>query len=316
VNRHVSRHTSTRDWYLLLSIGAPVPCYGEHPSRHIRVVRNELKRRCGVTIRCIDVLHGKNPIGHYLFRFARYKRNDALAVRLAEAFMFGMSLVHGPMVEDPHGSLILVLPDAMVSDADQIDSNALIKLEKARPPAERTVDFPSSAITNVSCTSSDRHEAGWRVAALTFTNDVLFDATRFLKRSHDNFYVYPGQIREVAFDRDAAPRTASHQSHFEDALHNAFKAIEAVIGDPPKDDRKFFETLTAIGVDPLEEVGYSEKMAITTVIRNMNVARDKRSAHGSTRRRMIRPFELLEFQSCAEAIIWAALEKARGSDLA
>ncbi len=37
---------------------------------------------------------------------------------------------------------------------------------------------------------------------------------------------------------------------------DAFKAIEAVIGDPPRDDRKFFDKLKNIVIDPQEKVGY------------------------------------------------------------
>jgi len=65
----------------------------------------------------------------------------------------------------------------------------------------------------------------------------------------------------------------------------------------------------------LQEVGFDRKTAIATVIRKMNKAREKRSAHGSTPQRTIRPAELLEFQACAEVIVLAGLEKARGTEL-
>jgi hypothetical protein len=127
--------------------------------------------------------------------------------------------------------------------------------------------------------------------------------------------VYPGQIREIAFDRVSSAPTSSHQTHFEDALQNAFKAIEAVMGDPPKNDRKFSDKLVAIGIDPLEQVGYEEKKPISTVIRAMNEARDKKSAHGSTRRRTIGQAELLDFQTCSREVVLAAIEEARVSSV-
>jgi hypothetical protein len=219
------------------------------------------------------------------------------------------------MVEDHHDSLVIRLPDAMVRRASSIQAEDLVELEQSRPTEERSLAFPWTATGPLGSTTPDRHEAAWRIAAVTFNDNALFDATRFLKRSHDNFFVNPGQIREVAYDEGATPRTSSEQTDFEDALHSAFKAVEAVIGDPPKDDRKFFAKLKDIGIDPLEEVGFGEKTAISSVIRRMNVARDRRSAHGSTRQRTICPAELLEFQACAEVVILAALEKARGSRL-
>jgi hypothetical protein len=88
-----------------------------------------------------------------------------------------------------------------------------------------------------------------------------------------------------------------------------------VIGDPPKDDRRFFAKLAELGLDPKEQVGYLEKMPFEGMIRRMNEARDKRSAHGSTRNRTISVSELLEFQNCARTIVVTALEKARGRPL-
>jgi hypothetical protein len=155
----------------------------------------------------------------------------------------------------------------------------------------------------------------WRIAAVTFGDAALFDATRFLHRSYENFSVSPGGISEVLSDPDNPSKTGAVQNNFEDALHSAFKAIEAVIGDPPKDDRRFFAKLAELGLDPKEEAGYLEKMPFERMIRRMNEARDKRSAHGSTRNRRISAAELLDFQTCAETIVVTALEKARGRPL-
>ena len=309
-----NRDDNRRVWYLLLQIGVPGLYRREDSARHIAVVRNEVTQ-LGITIRCLDVKYGPqdNANGRYLFRFSQYKRDDAAATRLAEAFLYGMSLVQGSMVESHHDSLLIPVPHIMLCRARSVQLEDLVALEERRSPDERSLDFPRATISTVSWTTPDRHEAAWRIAASTFNNDALFDATRFLKRSHDNFYVYPGQIVEVSSDTNAVPRTSSHQTDFEDALQNAFKAVEAIIGDPPKDDRRFFEKLKNVGIDPLEEVGYQKREAISIVIRRMNEARDKRSAHGSTRQRTIRPAELLHFQACAQVIILAALENARGA---
>lgn len=153
------------------------------------------------------------------------------------------------------------------------------------------------------------------IAAITFTDEVLFDATGFLHGSHEYFHVYPGGIDEVMADLDTGPITGSAQNRFENALHSAFKAIEAVIGDPAKDDRRFFAALAKIGIDPHEEAGYLDKIPIGRMIRRMSNARDKKSAHGSTRNRRISAAELLDFQACADVIVLSALETARGSPL-
>jgi len=166
----------------------------------------------------------------------------------------------------------------------------------------------------VTKTATAAHEFGWRTAAVTYQNAALFDAARFLQRSYENFYVAPGGISEVKYD-ETPSSTGAAQNNREDALHSAFKAIEAVIGDPPKNDRRFFSTLAKLGIDPAEEAGYLNKTPIHKMIRRMNEARDKCSAHGSTRNRRISAAELLDFQTCANVIVTAAFEKQRGSPL-
>jgi hypothetical protein len=135
---------------------------------------------------------------------------------------------------------------------------------------------------------------------------------RYLRRSYENFYAYPGGISEVLWDPERFPTTGTAQTNFEDALQRAFKAIEANIGDPPKDDRRLLAKLTLHGIDPEEPVGYQEKIPIQEMIRRMNDARDKRAAHGSTRNRGIAIGDLLDFQACAEFIVWSELEHVRG----
>lgn len=95
------------------------------------------------------------------------------------------------------------------------------------------------------------------------------------------------------------------------AQHNAFKTIAAVMGGSPKDVRRFFAKLEAIGVDPAEQVVYVHKSSISAVIRRMNDAHDKRSAQGSTRRRTIRPAELSEFQALRKNRLGHAQQSSR-----
>ena len=219
------------------------------------------------------------------------------------------------MTEGNHDSLVLRIPDALVCVRSEVSIGDLVGLEKSRAPDDRMIDFPHVTIGTFSATSPERHEAAWRIAGVTYGDERLFEATRFLKRSHDNFYVYPGQIRDVAYDPDVIPQTSCDQTHFEDALQNAFKALEAVIGDPPKDDRRFFRKLQEIGLDPLEEVGYATKIPIHLVIREMNTARDKKAAHGSTGNRTITAADLLNYQECSRYVVIAAVETAMGSSL-
>lgn len=322
----VKVNTGERTWYVLLQIGFPEYTRTPYPrslglssdfsaaKRHLKLVRNECKP-LGIEIRSIDMSIGKHQadFAHYVFRFRDSRRDDSAARRLAEAFAYGMALASGPLA-DLDEPLVLRVPDVLIRGKRTLPLDALVALEESRPWGERAFPFPNARIGAVIKTVTDTHEFGWRIAAVTYQNAVLFDATRFLERSYENFYVSPGGIREVMHD-DTPPCAGAAQSDFEDALQNAFKAIEAVIGDPPKDDRRFFSKLTKIGIDPAEEAGYTNKIPIYQMIRRMNEARDKCSAHGSTRNRKISPSELLDFQTCAGVIVAAALEQERGSPL-
>jgi len=96
----------------------------------------------------------------------------------------------------------------------------------------------------------------------------------------------------------------------ETALQNAFKAIEAVIGDPPKDYRKLERKLKEHDLEFDEKVGYGSKKSLGQVIRDMNKLRDKKSAHGITSPRAIKILDMLEYQACARHIVMSALENA------
>jgi len=304
-----------RSWYLLLLFGIPSK-YGENAESHMRKISKECKK-VGIIIRRLFV-HSKNwkdTNGRYLFRFLRYKRDDMSAIKIAESFLYGFSLSHGPIIESDHDYLILRIPDNFIRNRNDVLLEELVQLEKTRTPEERNIEFPERTIGMISSTSTDRFEAAWRVACLTFVHNNLFEATRFLKRSQDNFYVYPGQIQQVASDMELVPLTSSHQSNFEDALQNSYKAIEATIGDLPKDDRKLFLKLKQIGLDPYEEIGYRYKAQLHQVLRDMSRDRDKKSAHGSTRDRIIKAADLLNYQTCSSYIVQAAIENKKGSSI-
>ena len=131
--------------------------------------------------------------------------------------------------------------------------------------------------------------------------------------SQTSFYLFPGQINEVIYGEPQTPETISVQTRLENALHNAFKAVKAVIGDPPKDERRLDAKLQAIGLDPKAWVGYKTAQPLHSVIRTMSEARDKKAAHGSTPDRAITVAEMLEFQACARLLVWAAVEKEHGT---
>jgi hypothetical protein len=304
--------------YLILQVGIPTqariitlesadgrPRVRQEKSSHIRRVNNSLKG-LDVTVTGLNVSSGANCFPRYLLSSRHHVRRDEEALRLVEAFAYGLSIAGAPIVqtEDP---LVFRVPSGIASRRS-VSIKTLLKIETSRPPDDRSLPFPRPGVfSDYSVADTLTHEHAWRITANTFSHNGLFEATRFLQRSIECFFVYPGGIDEVTYD-DVCPQSASVRSRFEDALHNSFKAVEAIIGDPPKDDRRLSEKLKKIGINVDEPVGYRVKEPIGSVIRSMSAARDKKSAHGSTRYRSITPAELLEFQACAHVVVVAALE--------
>jgi hypothetical protein len=136
----------------------------------------------------------------------------------------------------------------------------------------------------------------------------------FLKTSQENFHVWTGQIDQAVEDAQVTAENVFQQSRLENALQDNFKAVEAIIGDPPKNDEKFFGKIKSFGIDPNMIFGLEDK-PIHQVIRDMNDARDKKAAHGSTQNRAITVGELLVFQNCARFMVLQACKSELGERL-
>jgi len=156
--------------------------------------------------------------------------------------------------------------------------------------------------------SENAVDEAWKITPLLFQNDRIYNAVSFLKTGQDDFFVRPGEINEIFAKWNQSSKTGFYQRKFENSLQNAFKAIEAIIGDPPKDNKKFFAKIKGIGLDPFEEFGYLSKDPLHVVIPQMNAARDKKAAHGSTKDRIITLGEMMTYQDCAHLIVAAAIK--------
>lgn len=304
---------STRVCYLVLHLGVPSNVVPTPSPEHLGGAESaeQAGQQLGIEIwpARVDATPDATR-GHYsyLFRFPDWERDDHRATRFGEAMIYAISVLHGPFMDPTETSPVFRIPKQLAQDQAHLHIDTLIQLERSRDPSDRITDFPSQALGSMTMVSDTKVDAAWRMVPALVQEDNLFRAARFLTASHAEFYVPPGGIAEVLAYPDLTAQTGLEQNSFENALQNAFKAVEAIIGDPPKDDRKFFSKISAIGLDPNDPVGYATKQPLHKVIRDMNQARDKKSAHGSTPNRTIPAGELMEYQACARLVLWTAIE--------
>jgi len=102
-----------------------------------------------------------------------------------------------------------------------------------------------------------------------------------------------------------SPVSRRESARGENSIVNAFKAIEAVIGDPPKDEAKFKRKLQGASIDPNELCGLGPRReTIGIKICKMNDMRDKKAAHGRTGGdRQITYFDIMDCQACARLVL-------------
>jgi len=282
--------------------------------KHLSAAKKAAKA-VGIQLSAISLEIGnKNPsLRRYLFHFPYFRRNDELASRFADTVLIVASITHGPFLDNGNDVSTFRIPMSLIGKRKKVQIRELFQLEESRPWEERIAEFSADSIIGSVAWFSDRAvEMAWSLTPLLLMNDKFLRAFRFLKTSQDNFYVWPRQIDDAVENAHLTAKNEFHQSRLENALQDSFKAIEAILGDPPKDDKKFFRKIEEIGLDPDKSFGLADK-SLYQVIRDMNEARDKKAAHGSTSNRHITVGELLDYQYCARLIVLQASEYAIGS---
>ena len=139
------------------------------------------------------------------------------------------------------------------------------------------------------------------------------DAASFYRESIMNMWIPDDTIFELMEDGDV-PTSNVEKANVETAYHNAFKSIEAIIGEPPSNTKKLRIKLNNQGINPDEIVGYElynmkqGKEKLLDKLLNMQKTRDKKVAHGKTiQPREIGLCDLKDKQALARHIILTSL---------
>lgn len=269
--------------------------------------------------------------GRYLVRFPYYRREGQSAQRVADALDATLRLLHGPTLRD-HARAIgfpraLQLPvpasranGAPIPDCSTVVSRSdLVRHDRSRDDDQVIGDLMIGSLLEECIWVPELDEALEMLPVSV--RSPYFEAVHFYRESIEHFYFYDPDIRMTLADRERAPATQVERTRVEAAVWQAFKALEAIIGDPPKDERKFQNKLQSHGIDPDEQVGFqpcsvpesehgdTPLEAMSAKIRKMGACRDKRAAHGSRTGpdRTISYYELMDFQACSQVCVITAI---------
>ena len=147
------------------------------------------------------------------------------------------------------------------------------------------------------------------------------NAAHFYKESIGGVWVADDDVFNIMGDNSNIPQSQREKARVETAYQNAFKAIEAIIGEPPKDKGKLRMRLIEAGINPDENVGYNlygmkpGKETILKKLVDMHETRDKKAAHGKTKiPRAIGYCELKDKQALACYIVLGHIENILASN--
>lgn len=246
----------------------------------------------------------------FFFRFKNYARDDNFARRISESIIFSTDFLQSCYSEYLGEGLFFYFPKTI--KLKSFDYKEIVKKEESSRPWERPFVLSINEICSCSFIPDWVVAEGLEIAKLCLKNNNILQALIFLHKSSENFYVESVDIQEAIVDGEKNAVNGLIQNKWEISVQNAFKAIEAVIGDPPSNDKKFFQKLNNAGIDPYHKVGFREKIPLYEAVRKLGKLRDKKAAHGSTPSRSIKLNEMLDCQACREAVIWLSIEHLLG----
>jgi hypothetical protein len=141
-------------------------------------------------------------------------------------------------------------------------------------------------------------------------NEDLFNACAFFRSSCSEFCFMDGVVSDVLYEPKRGPENESERLALEHLVLQSFRTVEAILGEPGKDEKRFRERLKTWGFDWNERVGFRRRKRdrLEDRIRWLQGARDSAAAHGKRRRRNpLTHYEAMEAQHLADSVLHRAL---------
>jgi hypothetical protein len=227
---------------------------------------------------------GDASMGRFLFYLGQGVKDDDFAERFAGAVTGSLALL---LDNDASPLTAIGVPETVIAKR----KNWLIRIKDVMCghgigspqyfDIMGCVGFPSRAISQV-----------WQLVPAILGDKAIMEAAHFYRESISLAWIADDDVFEIMGNNSDIPTSLTERVRLQTAYLNAYKAIEAVMGEPPKDKRKLKAKLADIGVDPDEEVGYElygMTPGIETVLDKllaMQKMRDKVAAHAKTHARV------------------------------
>jgi len=259
--------------------------------KRVFITEKERIRKVPIQYECKD---------RFVFYINYGMRDDNLAQSFADAVMSSLALVYDLAREE--------IPTAIGIPENVIREGRLIRIKDIIGSKGLGTELYFRVTDSVDV-GSDVLDQVWHVVPTIMKSKSLMDATNFYRESIMQAWVPHGVFDIMSNNLDMPPSQAQ-RVRVETAYQNAFKAIEAIIGEPPKDKRKLRTKLFEAGINPDEKVGYEMygmKLGKETLLKkvvDMHQTRDKKAAHGKTNiPRTIGYCELQDKQALARHIL-------------
>jgi len=298
----------TRKWaYLLTGLGYPIK-FAYPDTEHALAESVEYINLPKIEVKIKRVfLTEKDEYEHrFLFYIKNGVKDDNFAQKFADAVMCSLAVVYDLTMEE--------VPTAICISEDKIKKGRIIRLKDVIGSNAIGSEIYFSLMQSITVPSQVLDYV-WRIVPAIVDSKSVMDATNFYRESIAQAWVADDDVFEFMCDNSDIPPSQTQRARIETAYQNAFKAIEAIIGEPTKDERKLRMKLQNAGIDPDEEVGYNlygmkpGKGPLLKKLVDMQQARDKKVAHGKTSTpRTIGYCELKDKQALARCVILSHIE--------
>lgn len=306
-----------RKWvYLLTGLGYPTKFV--YPDTELALAESieEINlQKIGVRLKRV-FLTEKDRVGkvheqyEYEDRFLFYIKNgvkdDNFAQKFADAVMCSLALVYHVAMEE--------IPTAICIPENIIKKGRLIRLKDVIGSDGMGSELYFRLTQSISVPSEVLDKV-WRIVPVIVESKSVMDATNFYRESIMQVWVVDDDVFDIMWQNSDIPSSQAERARIETAYQNAFKAIEAIIGEPPKDKRKLRIKLSQAGINPDEKVGYElygmkpGKETLLKKVVDMQQNRDKKVAHGKTTTpRIIGYCELKDKQALARYILLSHID--------